>query len=59
MLPADIDSRSKLLEDVRLTVSAAGDLDEEQVKRLARVETLFAIPARRSSAGSRSRKGRH
>ena len=54
MLPADQDSRTRLLEDIRLTVSAAGDLDAERAKRLASIEALFASvgqskpPARKS-----------
>jgi hypothetical protein len=43
MLPADADARKKLLRDIHHIVDAAGDLDEEQVKRLSRIEALLAI----------------
>lgn len=49
MLPADPDARAGLLEDIRLTVSAAGDLDEERARRLARIEALFATYPQPSS----------
>lgn len=59
MLPADPESRSRLLEDIRLTASAAGDLDDERAKRLARVEALFASPPQSATAPGRSRKAHH
>lgn len=56
MLPTDSESRMKLLEDLRLTVSAAGDLGEEQAKRLARIEALFAVASPALPTGRRSQQ---
>ena len=53
MLPADLRARIKLLEDIRRTVNAAGELSQEQAKRLDRIEALFAI----SAQPSKVRKG--
>lgn len=52
MLPVDVASRTKLLEDIRLTVSADGDMDPERRHRLSKIKTLFAIPRK----GSATRK---
>ena len=56
MLPADVGSRAKLLEDIRCTVSAAGDMNEEQGKRLSTIEALFAIAPKPSIIKKRSRR---
>ena len=58
MLPTDPDARERLMEDIRLTVHAAGKPSEEQARRLAEVEALFALPAQPATkvAGSRSDK---
>lgn len=56
MLPADPESRTELLEDIRRTVSAGGDISEEEAKRLAKIKALFAKPVQPFLArkGSRS-----
>jgi hypothetical protein len=56
MLPDDVQARARLLEDIRLTVSAAGSPDEEQWRRMARVEALFSVPTGASTASNRNRK---
>lgn len=56
MLPAAVDARTNILEDIRRIALAAGDMDGERKKRLSRIETLFApapepaAPKRRSTA---------
>jgi hypothetical protein len=45
MLPTDLDARKNLLDDIHRIVGAAGDPDAEQVRRLCKIEALFAIPA--------------
>jgi hypothetical protein len=42
MLPPDAASRTRLLEAVRRTVAAAGELSGEKADRLAQIEKLFA-----------------
>jgi hypothetical protein len=56
MLPTDVDLRKNLLQDIHRIVDAAGDLDEEQVKRLSRIEALFAIDPAPTSTKQTSRR---
>jgi pimeloyl-ACP methyl ester carboxylesterase len=55
MLGGDTATSTKLLETIRRTVTAAGELDEERSRRLAQIETLFqsAAPAARGSGKAR------
>ncbi len=56
MLPGDVASRKKLLQDIHRIVGAAGDLDKEQVARLARIEALFAIGRPAPASRKKSRR---
>lgn len=54
MLPADLEARTKILEDIRRIALAAGDMDEERRQRLARIEALFALDPKPLAASRRS-----
>lgn len=56
MLPPDTESRKKHLDDLRLTIEAAGEISEEQAKRLARIEALFAVTSLASPTREKSRQ---
>ncbi len=46
MLPADLDARNRLREDIRKIVMAAGEINSEQANRLAQIERFFAKSAK-------------
>jgi DNA-binding transcriptional MerR regulator len=56
MLPADAGRRTRILEDIRRTVRAAGAVTGEKAERLAQVERLFGAAASPRKAASTPRK---
>jgi hypothetical protein len=64
MLPADAASRARILEILRRTVQAAGQVSGEKAQRLEQIERLFAAaapirqlePAPRKAARAAQRK---
>jgi hypothetical protein len=58
MLPPDAELRAKLLDDIRRTVGSADDMNEEQGRRLARIEALFDATPKSSTTKKRSRQVR-